>query len=86
MCWVVGVLLGCINVVPTTVRESVTPDFKENKLADTGSRLFSKAFFLRRVVVEFLSAEREGLFVVVVVVVYLTLTDRYDSSRGHKIH
>ena len=39
---VVGVRLGCISVVPTTVRESATPDSKENKQADAGSRLFSK--------------------------------------------
>ena len=41
---VVGVWLGCISVVPTTVRESATPDSKENKQADAGSRLFSKVF------------------------------------------
>ena len=39
---VVGVRLGCISVVPTTVRESATPDSKGNKQADAGSRLFSK--------------------------------------------
>ena len=49
---VVGVWLGCINVVPTTVRESAAPDSKENKQADAGSRLFSKAFSVRRVVVK----------------------------------
>ena len=48
---VVGVLLGCISVVPTTLRESVImmPDFKENKQADAGSRLLWKAFSVRRV-------------------------------------
>ena len=50
--FVVCVWLGCISVVPTTVRESATPDCKENKQADAGSRLFSKAFSVRRVVVK----------------------------------
>ena len=36
----VGGWLGCIGVVPTTVRESATTDFKENKQADVGNRLF----------------------------------------------
>ena len=57
---VVGVLLGCISVVFTTARESVMPDSKENKQADAGSRLLSKAFPLRRVVVELFI---EGLFI-----------------------
>ena len=37
--------------VLNTVRESVTPDSKENKQADAGSRLFSEVFSVRRVVV-----------------------------------
>ena len=41
----------CIGVVLNTVRESATPGCKENKQADAGSRLFSKAFSVRRVVV-----------------------------------
>ena len=49
---VVGVWLGCFSVVPTTVRESATPDSKENKQADAGIRSFSKALSVRRVVVE----------------------------------
>ena len=49
---VVGVLLGCISVVFITARESATPDSKDNKQADAGSRLFPKAFSLRRVIVE----------------------------------
>ena len=49
---VVGVWLGCISVVHTAVQESATPDSKENKQADAGCRLFSKAFSVRRVVVE----------------------------------
>ena len=49
----VGVMCGwcCIGVVLNTVRESATPGCKENKRADAGSRLFSKAFSVRRVVV-----------------------------------
>ena len=52
----VGVMCGwclacCIGVVLNTVRESATPDCKENKRADAGSRRFSKVFFVRRVVV-----------------------------------
>ena len=47
---VVCVWLGCISVVPTTVRESAMPDSKESKQADAGSRLLSKAFSVRRVV------------------------------------
>ena len=41
----------CTGVVLNTVRESATPDSKENMKADAGSRLFSKAFSVRRVVV-----------------------------------
>ena len=59
---VVGVLLGCISVV-FTVRDSSTPDSKENKQADAGSRLFSKIFSLRRVVVElFISRARRSIY------------------------
>ena len=49
---VVGVWLGRISVVPSIVvaiRESATPDSKENKEADAGS--LSKAFSVQRVVV-----------------------------------
>ena len=49
---VVVVWLGCISVVPTTVRESATPDSKENNQADASSCLFSKAFSVRHVVAE----------------------------------
>ena len=49
---VVGVWLGGISVVFNNTRKSATPDSKENKQADAGSRLFSKAFSLWRVVVE----------------------------------
>ena len=44
-------LACCTGVVLNTVRESATRDCKENKQADAGSRLFSKAFSGRRVVV-----------------------------------
>ena len=56
-------LAYCIDVVRnSTVRESATPDCKENKQADAGSRLFSKPFSVRRVVMcNCSSAEREGL-------------------------
>ena len=40
-------LACCIGVVLSTVRESATPDCKETKQADAGSRLFSKAFSVR---------------------------------------
>ena len=52
--YVIGVWFGCNSVVLTTVRESATHAYgsKENKQADAGSRLFSKAFSVRRVVVE----------------------------------
>ena len=48
---VFGVRLGYIGVVLNTVRESATPDSKENNQADAGSRRFSKTFSVRRVVV-----------------------------------
>ena len=44
-------LAYCTGVVLNTVRESATSDSKENKQADAGSRLFSKTFSVRRVVV-----------------------------------
>ena len=44
----VSVYLDCISVVPTTVRESVTPGSKENKQADADSRLFSNVFSAAR--------------------------------------
>ena len=50
---VIGVRFGCIGLVPTTVRESGKSNSKENKQAYyAGSRLFSKAFSVRRVVGE----------------------------------
>ena len=52
----VGVVCGwclarCTGVVLNTVRESATPDCKENKQGDAGSVFFSKAISVRRVVV-----------------------------------
>ena len=49
---VVGVWLGFISVVFNNTRKTATPDSKENKRADAGSRLFSKTFSLWRIVVE----------------------------------
>ena len=46
-------LAYCTGVVLNTVGESATPDSKENKQADAGSRYFPKAFSVRRVVVYF---------------------------------
>ena len=40
-------LACCTGVVLNTVRESATPDCKENEQADAGGRLFSKAFSVR---------------------------------------
>ena len=44
-------LAFCTGFVLHTVRESTAPDSKENKKAGAGSRLFSKTFSVRRVVV-----------------------------------
>ena len=49
---VVGVWLGGISGVFNNTRKSATPDSKENKQADAGSRLFSKVFSLWSAVVE----------------------------------
>ena len=46
------VVLASFSIILIVVRESATPDCKENKEADAGSRLFLKAFFVRRVVVK----------------------------------
>ena len=43
-------LACCTGVVLNTVRERATPDCKENKQTDAGSRPFSKAFSVRLVV------------------------------------
>ena len=48
-----GWCLGCCTgVVLNTVRESTTPDCKENKQGDAGSGIFSKAISVRRLVVQ----------------------------------
>ena len=44
-------LAYCTGVFLNTVRESATADSQENKKADAGSPLFSKAFSVRHVVV-----------------------------------
>ena len=44
-------LACCTDVVPNTVQESAMPGSKENKQAGVGSRIFSKTFSVRRVVV-----------------------------------
>ena len=44
-------LACCTGVVLNTVRESATPDCTESKQTDTDSRVFSKAFYVRRVFV-----------------------------------
>ena len=46
-------LAYCTGVVLNAVGESATPDSKENKQADAGSRYFPKAFSVRRVVMYF---------------------------------
>ena len=60
-----GVMCGwclayCTGVVLNTVRESATPDSKENKQADAGSCRFRR-HFLCGALCNFLSAEHEGL-------------------------
>ena len=51
MCgWCLAYFTG---VVLNAVGESATPDSKENKQADAGSRYFPKAFSVRRVVMYF---------------------------------
>ena len=58
-----GWCLACFTgvVVLNTVRESATPDRKENKQADAGSRLFQRHFLCGALLGNCLSAEREGL-------------------------
>ena len=62
----VGVMCGwcltyCPGVVINTVRESATPDSKENKQADAGSRRFQRHFLCGALLRNFLSTEHEGL-------------------------
>ena len=61
-----GVMCGwclayCTGVVLNTVRESATPDSKENKQADAGSRRFRRHFLCGALLCKFSSTEHEGL-------------------------
>ena len=61
-----GVMYGwclayCTGVVLNTVRESATPDSKENKPADAGSRRFRMHFLCGALLCNFSSTEHEGL-------------------------
>ena len=61
-----GVMCGwclayCTGVVLNTVRESATPDSKENKQADAGSRRFRRHFLCDALLCKFSSTEYEGL-------------------------
>ena len=62
----VGVMCGwclayCTGAVLNTVRESATPDYKENKQADAGSRRFRRHFLCGALLCKFSSTEHEGL-------------------------
>ena len=54
-------LAYCTGVVLNTVRESTTPDSKENKQADAGSRRFRRHFLCGALLCNFSSTEHEGL-------------------------
>ena len=54
-------LAYCTGVVLNTVRESATPDSKENKQADAGSRRFRRHFLRGALLCNFPSTEHEGL-------------------------
>ena len=54
-------LAYCTGVVLNTVRESATPDCKENKQADAGSRRFRRHFLYGALLCNFSSTEHEGL-------------------------
>ena len=54
-------LAYCTGVVLSTVRESATPDYKENKQADAGSRRFRRHFLCGALLCNFSSTEHEGL-------------------------
>ena len=51
----------CTGVVLNTVRESATPDSKENKQAGAGSRRFQRHFLCGALLCNFSSTEHEGL-------------------------
>ena len=54
-------LAYCTGVVLNTVRESATPDSKENKQADVGSRRLRRIFLCGALLCNFSSTEHEGL-------------------------
>ena len=54
-------LAYCTGVVLNTVWKSATPDSKENKQADAGSRRFRRHFLCGALLCNFLSTEHEGL-------------------------
>ena len=54
-------LAYCTGVVLNTVRESATPDSKENKQADAGSRRFRRHFLCGASLCNFSSRKHEGL-------------------------
>ena len=54
-------LAYCTGVVLNTVGESATPDFKENKQTDAGSRRFRRHFLRGALLCNFSSTEHEGL-------------------------
>ena len=51
----------CTGIVLSTVRESATPDPKENKQAGAGSRCFRGHFLCGALLCNFSSTEHEGL-------------------------
>ena len=57
----IGVWLNCTGVVLNTVRESATPDSKENKQVDAGCRRFQRHFLCGALLCNFSSTEHEGL-------------------------
>ena len=54
-------LAYCTGVVLNTVPESATPDSKEHKQADAGSRRFRRHFLCGELLCKFSSTEHEGL-------------------------
>ena len=54
-------LAYCTGVVLHTVRESATPDSKENKQAGAGSRRFRRHFLCDALLCKFSSTEHKGL-------------------------
>ena len=54
-------LAYCAGVVLNTARESATPDSKENKQADVGSRRFRRHYLCGALLCNFSSTEHKGL-------------------------